>query len=132
MFEIGDTVRVHNATLVSHGQRGVILAQEGKCYKVQLDHPVNCGGAKVRTFKFHRKNLRKVEIEIMPVHYTEIKVTKEEEQRKLVAFGFSDRDVDFLSLTDSQIKLLHWLAENDYFSDYVTIQEVAPQKIVTV
>ena len=132
MFEIGDTVRVHNVTLVSHGQRGVILAQEGKCYKVQLDQPVNCGGAKVRIFKFHRKNLRKVEIEIMPVHYTEIKVTKEEEQRKLVAFGFADRDVDFLSLTDSQIKLLHWLAENDYFSDYVTIQEVAPQKIVTV
>ena len=131
MFEIGDTVRVHNVTLVSHGQRGVILAQEGKCYKVQLDQPVNCGGAKVRTFKFHRKNLRKVEIEIMPVHCTEIKITKEEE-RKLVAFGFADRDVDFLSLTDSQIKLLHWLAENDYFSDYVTIQEVAPQKIVTV
>ena len=132
MFEIGDTVRVHNATLVSHGQRGVILAQEGKCYKVQLDHPVNCGDAKVRTFKFHRKNLRKVEIEIMPVHYTEIKVTKEEEQRKLVAFTAEGSDTEFLSLTDGQIKLLQWLADNEYFYDYVTIQEVEPRKIITV
>lgn len=132
MFEIGDIVRVHNATLVSHGQRGVILAQEGKCYKVQLDHPVNCGGAKVRTFKFHRKNLRKVEIEIMPLQYTEIKVTKEEESRSLVAFGFADQDAEFLSLTESQIKLLRWLADNDFFSDYVTIQKVEEKKIITV
>ena len=131
MFEIGDTVRVHNVTLVSHGQRGVILAQEGKCYKVQLDQPVNCGGAKVRIFKFHRKNLRKVEIEIMPVHYTEIKVTKEEEQRKLVAFVL-DNGIEFLSLTESQIKLLQWLADNDYFYDYVTIQEIDPKNITTV
>lgn len=132
MFEIGDIVRVNNATLVTHGQRGVILAQEGKCYKVQLDHPVNCGGAKVRTFKFHRKNLRKVEIEIMPVQYTEIKVTKEEEKRELIAFTPEDEDTTFLLLTENQIKLLGWLADNEYFGTYVTIQKVEQADIVTV
>lgn len=132
MFEIGDIVRVHNATLVSHGQKGVILSQEGKCYKVQLDQPVNCGGAKVRIFKFHKKNLRKVEIKTMPLQYTEIKVTKEEEKRELIAFTPEDEDTTFLLLTENQIKLLGWLADNEYFGTYVTIQKVEQADIITV
>lgn len=132
MFEIGDVVIVSNSQLMSFGRQGEIIAQEGKCYKVKLDQLKGELDTTPRTFKFNKKNLRKVEIETMPVHYTEIKVTKEEEPRSIVVFGFSDGDAEFLSLTDGQIKLLYWLADNDFFSDYVTIQKVDEKKVVTL
>ena len=131
-MKVGDVVIVSNSQLMSFGRKGEIIDQEGRCYKVRLDRLEGELDTTPHTFKFNKKNLRKVEIEDMPVHYTEIKVTKEEEPRSLVVFGFSDGDAEFLSLTESQIKLLYWLADNDFFSDYVTIQKVEEKKIVTL
>lgn len=68
----------------------------------------------------------------MPLQYTEIKVTKEEEKRELVAFTLEGGDATFLLLTENQIKLLSWLADNDYFSNYATIQKVEQKNIITV
>lgn len=131
-MKIGDVVIVSNNQLMSFGRKGEIIDQEGRCYKVRLDQLKGELDTTPRTFKFNKKNLRKVEIETMPVQYTEIKVTKEEEKRELVAFTAEGDYTAFLLLTENQIKLLYWLSDNEYFNDYVTIQKVDQANIVTV
>lgn len=131
-MKIGDVVIVSNSQLMSFGRKGEIIDQEGRCYKVRLDQLKGELDTTPRTFKFNKKNLRKVEIETMPVQYTEIKVTKEEDKRELVAFTVEGDDTAFLLLTENQIKLLYWLSDNEYFNDYVTIQKVDQANIVTV
>ena len=58
-----------------------------------------------------------------------VKVGKSTEEKKRyvkVEGNYSDSNSSFLCLTEEQFRLLDWLSENDYFSDW---EEVDPSEM---